>query len=1126
MDGIPRFTNMEDLKSLEHIHATLSASSSSSSLSPSSLSQQQQHYHPSFVPMQETHSSSRDSSTAMRLHHQDSNNNNNNNYSYNYHRMRTGNVSQDVGGFDIDADADVDGYKHDAERQRRYVETHTSYLNSADMDGSGYMPVADQAQYQEHNQHQYPHGLFSDPHPPAQYQDYLNPASSTSPVGQYEASLNDDEGPLTTPGTPLSFVSLASYGGYESHPSRPSTRPSSRTGQWVDQASSSLNLIMPLSSSAMFAKTHPEESPHLGVTRTTTTTTAAAAARTRTMGMTANKEQGDDRMGFVKMMVVSKSRIWHEALIREMFKWEGIIANDFDDDFLKEPQQQADITSSTTAGTPTTPVDTLVERYASTTILPAWARAGMEEQDMHREIIVKNICIVDTPGYGAFNNTQRAVDVVISYLGCQFQATNEYFSRSAVSNDSLGRFLANNMTGAHSHVDLCLYVIEDTLTEQDIQFMVRLQPFVNIVPVIVFNPEGHVADDGDVDGDEEDDGDGDNGNENVRPFDNGLVEDERTAWSMASGMATAQVQESRPETRQQQQRLKQRQLHLQLQQLRQRQRRQEIIQQLVEHEVHVYGMEEGTRASKGEGAPSMPVSSTLTRGMSLGNDGNDPSSTQVSMAEVDTQPPFVLSFLTPDDTREALEGENDSAVQQLDIQGDSRIVGVGGGRGQGQGELRNGAIHHASSYESTDRKERMRQQLDILRHWIYHENLAALRHYTTLKFLSWRRQLPLMNVALDSSLESGSISQHQHRHHHHNYHSQRQRYLHSPQLVFPHLGERGDVRESESGSGSGHGIEFYAPGSSQAEFSLASSSKDSPPPSISGHPWHPPQPQGQQQEYNGHVVPPSRERMTPLQGLEQLHAQDRQRLAVKVAQMLESYRQVFDRILRERQEAWRIALQGLEREQRIEFLVQEIKRWATRDSQGFSLGSMPQHQHQHQHHQQQSEYQYRQQKQERHRKQQPPREHLSYRDKEDTEYSNPMEYGHPSSVRNSTCRSPSLKDALLDPVDLASSNGVTHVSARPSGRRKSSNHDSKQRGEKTLSGRKVSSDARLVVGKDNADLNEEDGEEDPLGLGQAMGRLLGVVGRGLMQMVVMLSMGTFATVIYTNFLEPRFLSRT
>ncbi|KAF9299983.1 hypothetical protein BGZ74_008425 [Mortierella antarctica] len=722
----------------------------------------------------------------------------------------------------------------------------------------------------------------------------------------------DEDGP-TAPGTPLSFVSSPSIG-YYSHPSR----PSSRTGLWVDQATSSFNLIMP--ASAMFVKTR-------------------------------EPTVEGDKMGFLKMMVAGRSRTWNLRLIRELFKWEGIIANDFDDEFLKDPVMEEGGSSDTgsnmgmhglSSGVESrssessdpsvewtrrrrhkqqqqqhAAADALVERYASTTVLPVWARAGLVE-DMHQEILVKNICVVDTPGCSSFTNTQRAMDLVISYLGVQFQATNEFFSRSIVSDDSLGRFLANNTTGAHSHVDLCLYVIEDQLTPLDTQFLTRLQPFVNILPVLMFNSSSsHDAKSPDV-----------------------------TAV------------------------------------------RQEIIRQLREHEIYVYGM----------GQTEQPDSSPFSTGQTMEGDLSPPPlvlDSQAPSPHVFTSPPFVLK-LPGDDVDEY----QTDAVQHLDIQGSD-----------------DSQLRHPTEGSTQSTSMDARDKLDALRHWIYAENLPALRHHTTLKFLSWRRRLPFMtNLPMDSSQESGSLP-------HHN-----------PQLIYPDLGD-------------------YTSGSFQA-FS-ASTNKSSSPPSID-HPHAPPQQQHHHQ------------RVMPTHGLAQLHAQDHQRLSAKAAQMLEPYRQVFERIMRERQVAWQLALQGLEREQRIEFLLQEIKRWAT---EGAQL-----------------------------QQDQQPQLELSGR-QEDVSYRHVVGLGLGS---GHGARPPSLKDAL----DLDIANGAnTHLSTqRRSGKRR------------------VKTSPKMTERLKNPEdetKSEYGHGEDPLGLGQMMGRLLGALGRGLVQVVVMIGMGSFATWIYTHFLENR-----
>ncbi|KAF9356917.1 hypothetical protein BGX26_004549 [Mortierella sp. AD094] len=353
-------------------------------------------------------------------------------------------------------------YRAGQDRIRQYINANTTYLNSADTEGSGYIPN----------------------------QASISQFAQSHAIGHHVHSVDEDSAHISR--TPLHYPSSLAEDDNYSLPSSPSlgyyshaSRPSSQTGFWADQDVSSLNLIMP--SSAMFAKGREPTAD-------------------------------GDKLGFVKMMVAGKSRTCHSRLIQEMFKWDGVVANDFEDEFLQDHRSlsaaqnttendQASHTyvshsarGSCSSQSSAQQVESslglkqeryqgvaqvIVERFASSMVLPAWARAGLDEQDMQHEILIKNICFVDTPGYGSFSNPSHAMDLVVSYLGLQFQTTNEFFSSSAVSNDSLGRFLANNTTGAHSHVDVCLYVIEGHLTDTDIAFMQRLQSWVNLLPVLI-----------------------------------------------------------------------------------------------------------------------------------------------------------------------------------------------------------------------------------------------------------------------------------------------------------------------------------------------------------------------------------------------------------------------------------------------------------------------------------------------------------------------------------------------------------------------------------------------------------------------------------------------------------------
>ncbi|KAF9582058.1 hypothetical protein BGW38_000715 [Lunasporangiospora selenospora] len=850
------------------------------------------------------------------------------------------------------------------ERSRRYIETHTSFLNSADTEGSGYIPDGRTTFSSQNAYHPQQSHTAASPFLQAQ-------TASGTPV-LYPSSLADEDG-FTAPGTPHSFLSSPSLG-YYSHTSR----PSSRTGYWVDQGASSLNLIMP--SSAMFVK-----------------------SREPTI-------EGD-KMGFMKMMITGRSRQWNARFIQEIFKWEGIIANDFDDEFLQERPMaplastrvnvtsgtdttsteyssdpssleasstsigpQGEAYSRTMTGSHATPVtgsseeqsvqssdsfpqrrqdmypgatEAIVERFASSTVLPAWARAGFDEQELHQEILVKNICVVDTPGYISFNSPQRALDLIISYIGLQFQTTNEFFSRSAVSDDSLGRFLANNTTGAHSHVDLCFYLIEEQLTDIDLQMMQRLQSWVNLVPVLIPAPS--------------------------------------TASTHAGSAETGMPDITEA--------------------------RQKIIQQLRDNDIAIYGMEGSQQDTPSSYSSPMSTANVPDEELTpppLSLDSQTPVPIEIRA------PPFVYY---PGDFKTDSSGNRlDMDVQRLGLQRET-VSNTGA-----QGSRSTTQPYETSSKPTTD--------MTLLRQWVYVHHLAALRHHTTLKFLAWRRQTA-SSVSLspmDSSQESVGT---------------RQR-LYSNQLYL-------------------------------VDNTAVSTTSNSVLPSVN-----------------------SMSGALPTEMVDRFRNEDQQRFSAKVTRMVESHRQEFTRILEERREAWQLALAGLEREQRIEFLVQELRRWATEVS---------------------------------------------------PEQSSPQGIGEKSQRASSTEPNTNLRGHV---VGLGLGQSTSNLGSEPSMR------DALGEGNATRSNRRRTKERKHHVsmkesaypsvlsqqperagGQENKmgdshsrvfgsrytetceTMEDSPDGDDPLGLGTLMSRFFGALGRQLVHMVVMVGMGSFATWLYTHFLENR-----
>ncbi|KAJ3042712.1 hypothetical protein HDV00_006769 [Rhizophlyctis rosea] len=120
-----------------------------------------------------------------------------------------------------------------------------------------------------------------------------------------------------------------------------------------------------------------------------------------------------------------------------------------------------------------TPSETIQEVRAST----------IPTNELHTGEDPLNVTFVDTPGFGISMDAMETIQPIVDYHLKQFQQTDDIFARDAPI-PTLVNFL-NSGTGAHTHVDVCIFGILHRLKPVDIEFMRRLTPYVNIVPVIV-----------------------------------------------------------------------------------------------------------------------------------------------------------------------------------------------------------------------------------------------------------------------------------------------------------------------------------------------------------------------------------------------------------------------------------------------------------------------------------------------------------------------------------------------------------------------------------------------------------------------------------------------------------------
>ncbi|KAI9742805.1 MAG: hypothetical protein M1818_003534 [Claussenomyces sp. TS43310] len=123
----------------------------------------------------------------------------------------------------------------------------------------------------------------------------------------------------------------------------------------------------------------------------------------------------------------------------------------------------------------------ITEIYASTRAYPHWwsevdeGRVLRRRRSMGDTVLERNICFVDTPGYGNGTSNLETITAVVQYLESQLERG------LGISNNDLIGILGGN--GGHQ-VDAVFYVIHQKLKPIDIEYLRRLAPLTNIIPLV------------------------------------------------------------------------------------------------------------------------------------------------------------------------------------------------------------------------------------------------------------------------------------------------------------------------------------------------------------------------------------------------------------------------------------------------------------------------------------------------------------------------------------------------------------------------------------------------------------------------------------------------------------------
>ncbi|KAF4634729.1 hypothetical protein G7Y89_g3374 [Cudoniella acicularis] len=193
-------------------------------------------------------------------------------------------------------------------------------------------------------------------------------------------------------------------------------------------------------------------------------------------------------MGRLKVLIAGDSGVGKTSLIKAIVQTcEDIVHVDPltpNPISIPEPRRKSSRTKSRNGHGEMQTTSQITEVYASTRAYPAWwsdleeSRILRRRKSLGDSVLERNLCFVDTPGYGHKTSCLECITPVVDYI--------ESHLRKATSLENMTESEMISMLSGNggSQVDLVLYVIQHRIKPVDLEYLRRLSPLTNVIPLL------------------------------------------------------------------------------------------------------------------------------------------------------------------------------------------------------------------------------------------------------------------------------------------------------------------------------------------------------------------------------------------------------------------------------------------------------------------------------------------------------------------------------------------------------------------------------------------------------------------------------------------------------------------